>query len=110
MAFQPQTPSSVVFRANPDGAPVTFTRAQYCRLALYYFEQREKRRPVTTLEMVLETKIEQAQARLSEMRKLGFDVKTVDLTNPRKGDRRKLYILSDGIVRVEEADGGNDGK
>ncbi len=100
--------NTLTFRALPDGGPITLSRPQYVKIVAYFFEQRERGRMVTTRELVNETDIDQAQSRLCEMRKLGFDVRTVDPRSARKGDQRKRYILADNIVRVENADGGDD--
>ncbi len=108
MQTKSTTQKRVAFQALPADQIVIFKRPQYCQIALYLFEQRERGRKVTTRELVLETDIDQAQARLSEMRRLGFVVNTVAQICPRSGDQRKLYILADNIVRVGEADGGSD--
>ena len=46
--------NSLTFRSLPDGGPITLSRPQYVKIAVYFFEQRERGRMVTTRELVNE--------------------------------------------------------
>ena len=57
-----------------------------------------------------ETGVEQAQARISEMRAQGFNIDTLPQVDRRKGDQRELFMLSERIELVwelEEKGGGH---
>ncbi len=94
------------FRTNPDGLITPLPKPQHRMLARYFAEQRDRRRSVLGLEVIVETGIEQWAARKCEMMALGMAIVTEHQPNPSKGDRRKLFRLSDDTDLVE---GGGNG-
>lgn len=94
------------FRVKPDGPITTLPKPQHRKLARYLAEQRERNRDVLWWDVVSETGIQKWDSRMSEMRDLGFNILTISLPNPAKGDRRKLFRLS---VDIEIIEGGGNG-
>jgi len=97
------------FRSLPNSPIVRLSHPQHRRLARYFAEQRKMVRKVLTSNIICETEIQEAKARISEMRALGFIIVKIDQEKPRKGDRRKRYILADTVILVEsDIDGDGD--
>ena len=101
------------FRAQAKDPVIYFSAPQHRRLAGYFSDNRDVGRKVYKLEITLETRIEQPQARITEMQSLGFDIRSVSPEGRAKGDRRHLYYLASSVLLVWEelendGDGGGD--
>ena len=98
------------FRPSPSDPLICFRprQAQYRKLAAAFAQWRVEGRAPLSLEVVLETGIEQWQGRRTELKEMGFVIEALPLPNARAGDRREVYRLAANIVVVwEPEEGGN---
>lgn len=96
------------FRAHSRGSLILFSRSQHVKLARSFFDWRAQGRDVFYAEAADETGIQEAKARISEMRAMGFPVLTLPQPNPRKGDRRKLLRLAAEAELIGKLEGEED--